>query len=287
MKNTLLIFGYGYTAKMLTSLLDETNWRIFGTSRQPGRDNNSDKVKIVDFSKSAIDPIISEVTHILITTPPDTILGDPTLLEFKETILYGARSLQWIGYLSTTSVYGNHLGAWVDEMTPAKIETEKSRARYEAELYWLSLGRRIDVPTQIFRLAGIYGPKRNPLYQLIENKARVIYKEGQFFSRIHVEDIANVLIASMKIPTANEIFNLCDDLPSPTFETVEYAASLLQIPAPARIPFENAKLSEMALEFYGSNRRVKNFKIKDILSISLKYPTYLEGLRKMHEDGTF
>jgi len=287
MKNTLLIFGYGYTAKMLTSLLDKDNWQIFGTSRQSSEDNNSDKVTIIDFSKDAIEKIIGNVTHILITTPPDTILGDPTLLKFKETIIYDAPALQWIGYLSTTSVYGNHLGAWVDELTPAKIENERSRARFEAEIYWLALGRRINVPTQIFRLAGIYGPKRNPLSQLLENKARAIYKEGQFFSRIHVEDIANVLIASMKVPTANEIFNLCDDLPSPSFETVEYAASLLKIPAPERIPFENANLSEMALEFYGSNKRVKNSKIKDVLSISLKYPTYLEGLSKMHKDGNF
>lgn len=287
MKNTLLIFGYGYTAKMLISKLDKTTWQIFATSRQPRYDDNSNIVEIIDFSKNAINRIINEVTHILVTTPPDTVLGDPTLLEFKEIIINKTPNLSWIGYLSATSVYGNHFGAWVDELTPVRIENERSRVRYEAELYWLALGRRINVPAQVFRLAGIYGPQRNPLCQLIENKAKVIYKKDQFFSRIHVEDIARVLIASMKLPTANEIYNLCDDLPSPTYEIVEYAATLLQIPVPDRILFENANLSEMAVEFYESNRRVRNSKIKDALSISLEYPTYFDGLRKMYNDGTF
>jgi hypothetical protein len=287
MQNTLLIFGYGYTAKVVAQQLSKLNWSIFATSRQPESYNKSDQVKIINFSEDSILPIINKITHILISTPIDRTLGDPTLSKFRDIIIQNTKQLEWIGYLSTTGVYGNHMGQWVDEDTPVKIENENSRIRYETELYWLALGRMINVPTQIFRLSGIYGPKRNPLYQLIRNEARSIYKEGQFFSRIHIEDIANILITSMRLPFANEIFNLSDDLPSPTFETIEYAASLLNMDPPKRIPFENAKLAEMALEFYSSNKRVKNYKIKKTLGIDLIYPTYFEGLSAMSKNGKF
>jgi nucleoside-diphosphate-sugar epimerase len=183
-------------------------------------------------------------------------------------------SLCWAGYLSTTGVYGDARGEWVDETSPLMPMTARGRRRLAAETAWRSLG----LPLHIFRLAGIYGPGRNQLVALIDGTAKRIVREGQVFSRIHVEDIAGVLEASMARPNPGQAYNVCDDEPAPPQDVVAFAAGLLDIPAPPEIAFEDAKLSPMAKSFYAESKRVANRRIKEELDYRLIYPTYREGL---------
>ncbi|MEI7668470.1 MAG: SDR family oxidoreductase [Pseudomonadota bacterium] len=281
----ILIFGFGYTANFLAQKLKNTGFTITGTSR------NSEKreyysgfsYEIVDFTKPEVEKIIQDTTHILISTSQRLSDFDPVLENFTEIILNNTKKLEWIGYLSTTGVYGNHQGAWVDEETPVKPDGERTRKRIEAEQKWLEFGKNLNIPTNIFRLAGIYGEGRSVIEQLKEGKAQAIYKQNQVFSRIHVEDIANILIASINKPQGSNqggnIYNVCDDEPAPAYEVMNYAAEILGLPKPEIIPYEKAHLSDMAKEFYSSNRRVSNKKIKEKLGVDLLYPTYREGIK--------
>lgn len=283
--NKLFVFGFGYTAQTLAALAKNEGWEVAGTSRSPETRQRLKALgyQAVDFTPEAVTPLLQQATHLLVSTPLNRDWQDPVLLAFEPLIR--ASSLQWIGYLSTTGVYGDHQGAWVEEATPAKPTNPRGHGRLRAEAQWLALGEALRVPAQVFRLAGIYGPGRNALTQLKDGNARPIYKEGQVFSRIHVDDIARVLLASIQKAQGGEIYNVCDDLPAPSHEVIEYAAGLLSIPPPERIPFENANLSEMGKEFYESSRRVKNDKIKRELGVTLQYPTYREGLLTMLEKG--
>jgi nucleoside-diphosphate-sugar epimerase len=230
-----------------------------------------------DFSEASLPPVLTGSTHLLISTPLNKQWNDPVLEQFKFLIEANKASLEWIGYLSTTGVYGDHKGAWVDESTPPRPDNARLSGRISAETGWLELGAALGVATCVFRLAGIYGPGRNAIRQLKDGNARPIYKKDQVFSRIHVEDIAQVLHASMLHP-ATGIYNVCDDDPAPSHEIIAYAAQLLHMAAPALIPFEQAEMSEMAREFYSSNRRVNNARMKQGLGVSLRYPTFREGL---------
>lgn len=286
MGNKLLIFGLGYTAKAVAKLVHKIGWYVVGTSRQVSIHSNNEfqsNLKIIDFDYTAVNQAFSSTSHILVSTPPDKEGNDPVLKKFRSLISNYAYNLKWIGYLSTTGVYGDHQGAWVDESTPVKLENATSKSRFQSEVNWLSFGNELNIATQVFRLAGIYGPERNLLRQLQNGTAKNIYKKGQVFSRIHVDDIANIVVNSMLNPEQNEIYNVCDDLPASTNEVIEYAAKLLNIPAPARIDIEDNKLSEKLKEFYNSNKKVKNNKIKTTFGINLIYPTYQEGLKSMYK----
>jgi len=198
----------------------------------------------------------------------------------RAEITRAAPDLDWVGYLSTTGVYGNHDGGWVDEDTPLTPSTKRGQWRKQAEEDWQSIP---GLPLHIFRLAGIYGPGRGPFAKLRNGTARRVIKDNQVFSRIHVDDIAQVLAASIAAPNPGAIYNLCDDDPAPPQDVIAYAAELLNMPIPPAVPFDQADLSPMARSFYGDSKRVRNDRMKSELGITLKYPTYRAALAAMLE----
>lgn len=216
------------------------------------------------------------MTHLLVSIPPGE-QGEPALRLQGAEIAARAAQFRWVGYLSTTGVYGDKGGDWVDESTPLEPTTERGRRRVAAEAGWAGLG----LPLHIFRLAGIYGPGRNQLVSVLDGTARRVVKPGQVFSRIHVEDIAGALAASIARPQPGAVYNLCDDLPCPPQEVVAFAAELLGKPVPREIAFDDAALSPMARGFYAESKRVSNARMKQALGYRLLYPTYREGVRAL------
>lgn len=279
---TLFCFGFGYTADyMLHALEGRENWRICGTTRS--EEKREELIKkgidayIFDYKKPlpAPEKLFRNVTHVLISTPPDDE-GDPSFLMHTNDLL-NASNIEWVGYLSTTGVYGDRDGGSVTEQDELRPTSKRGSRRKLAEKQWLSLCP--DIPVHIFRLAGIYGPGRCALDSVRAGMARRIFKEGHAFGRIHVEDIVNVILKSFNHINPCEKYNVCDDLPAPSHEVIEYACQLLKTPAPPIVNFEDANLAPMTRSFYMDNRRVKNDKIKTDLNVSLKYPTYKEGLK--------
>ncbi len=273
--NHLLCFGFGFSAQALSARLDSSRWKVSATSRSA---DGVAKIAARGFTGLLFDghlKIPDEVTHLLVSAPPDEN-GDPVLRLFSEQLRLLKR-LHWAGYLSTTGVYGDKGGEWVDEETPLTPNTTRGERRLAAEQAWLALG----LPVQLFRLAGIYGPGRNQLLAVRDGSARRIVKAGQVFSRIHVEDIAGTLAASMARPFSSRAYNVCDDEPCPPQEVVAYAANLLGLPLPPEIPFEQAILSPMAKSFYADSKRVSNHRLKTELGYKLVYPTYREGLQAL------
>ncbi|WP_435661535.1 SDR family oxidoreductase [Leisingera caerulea] len=269
MRKTLLCLGFGYTARALAPRLLASGWRVIGTSREPVA---ADGVEMITWPGQ--DVPLDGVTHILNSIGPNAE-GDPVLAALGDRIA-AAPDLEWVGYLSTTAVYGHHDGAWVDEDTPVTPSSQRGDWRALAEAQWQAIP---GLPLHIFRLAGIYGPGRGPFAKLMAGKARRIIKPGQVFSRIHVEDIAQVLAASIAQPRPGGIYNVCDDDPAPPQDVLGHAAELLGLPMPAEVPFDEAGMTPMARSFYGENKRVRNRRIKDELGVELLYPTYREGLR--------
>ena len=234
---------------------------------------------LFDYQSPLPDPntILSQVTHLIISTPPDAE-GDPTYRMHAQDIA-AMPNLEWMGYLSTTGVYGNRDGGWVNETSELRPSSKRGSRRITAEEQWQDLAAQHHVALNIFRLAGIYGPGRSALDSVRAGNARRIDKPGHAFSRIHVEDIVQVLTASMDANDRGEIYNLCDDLPAPSHEVIAYACELLKIEPPPLIPFDEAGLAPMTASFYRDNKRVKNDKVKTQLDLQLKYPTYKEGLQ--------
>jgi nucleoside-diphosphate-sugar epimerase len=279
---TLLCFGLGYTASVLARALEAEGWRVLGT-RRPGdadeaRPRDGDEPSIFDRAHPLADAraLFTGATHLLSSVPPDEA-GDPVLDVHGEDIA-ASRNFRWIGYLSTTGVYGDRDGDWVDETAPLQPTGERGRRRVAAETRWLELGRRSGSPVHVFRLAGIYGPGRSALDAVRAGRAQRIVKPGQVFSRIHVADIAQVLRASAARPRPGAIYNICDDDPAPPADVIAFACELLGVPLPTPIPIEQAELSEMALSFYADNKRVSNQRIKQELGVRLLYPSYRDGL---------
>ena len=280
----LFCFGLGFSALTLARALP-AGWQVAGTCRsaEACARCSAEGIEAHRFDGSAppadAGRWLEGATHLLTSVPPDED-GDPVLRQFGEAIA-AAEGLRWIGYLSTTGVYGDRGGGWVDEDTPPAPNSPRSRRRAEAEQAWLELWRAHGRPVHVFRLAGIYGPGRSAIDQLRAGTARRIVKPGQVFSRIQVADIANVLLASMARPNPGAVYNVCDDEPAPAHEVVTYAAALLGIEPPPEQPFEDAGLSPMARSFYADNRRVRNDRIKRELGVRLHYPSYREGLRAL------
>lgn len=270
MKQTLFCYGFGYTARALANILPD--WEIIGTTRDPKKMHimQAKNLKIVMSSDAQLEAHISAASHLLISAAPGDI-GDPLL----KTGLIDGQEFDWVGYLSTTAVYGDHGGRWVDETTPPNPSTDRGQRRLQAEQSWLASG----LPVHIFRLAGIYGPGRGPFAKLQNGTARRIVKDGQVFSRTHVDDIAQVLAASIAAPNHGTIYNICDDDPASPQDVIAYAAALLDLPIPPAEPFETAHMSPMAKGFYTENKRIRNDRIKNDLGVALKYPTYREGLK--------
>jgi nucleoside-diphosphate-sugar epimerase len=275
MRNKLLIFGWGYVAKALSQNLKD--YEIIATSRNISSDNLT---KIIPFDYTQIKREINTVTHIISTVPPNATSRDPVLDAFTD-LIHNAPYLKYICYLSATSVYGNHNGEWVDENSLLQIETERAQIRYQAELDWTNLGKNLNIPTIIIRIAGIYGPGRNVFDKIKNGSIQYIFKEGQVFSRIHIDDIATALTLSLEKDKNSNIYNLSDDLPAAQSEVIEYAAKLLNIKLPESINFENANLSPMMREFYMSSKKISNKKVKSQLDLKLKYHSYKEGLKSL------
>ncbi len=277
---TLFCFGLGYCARRLARRLAAQGWEVGGTLRAPDAAPDPDGFAPLPFGPGRPLPAgaLDRATHLLISIPPGPAdMADP-VLDHCRAALEAAPCLQWIGYLSTTGVYGDHQGGLVDETTPPAPTSARAARRVMAERAWLDLGRALAVPTQVFRLAGIYGPGRSALDDLRRGTARRIVKPGQIFSRIHVEDVATVLEASMARPRAGAVYNVCDDEAAPPQDVVAFGAALLNLPPPPEIPFEQAALSEMAQSFWTDNKRVDNSLLHKELGVRLAYPSYREGL---------
>ena len=205
-------------------------------------------------------------------------IGNELEIYYGEDIKDNSSQIKWAGYLSTTGVYGDTRGEWVDESSPLKPSTKRGAARVMAENKWLE---QKSLPIHIFRLGGIYGPTRNPLQKVLQGKAAKIIKPGQVFNRIHVQDIIQTLLASISQPKPHTIYNLCDDNPAPPQDIIAYAAKILNVNEPPTIRFEDANLSEMAKSFYEENKRVSNQLIKTELGIKLMYPDFKAGLKNL------
>lgn len=275
MTGTLLSIGHGYSARALANRLLSEGWRVIGTTRSGAKAKalKEDGIETLIWPGASLP--FEEATHLLSSVPPADG-GDP-VLALAETELMQARHLSWVGYLSTTGVYGDHQGGWVDETTPTAPSTDRGRARVAAETGWQALG----LPLHVFRLAGIYGPGRGPFEKILAGKARRIIRPGQVFGRIHVEDVATVLRASMLRPEPGAIYNVCDDDPSPPEDVIAFAAKLLGVPVPPAIPFDEAMLTPMARSFYAESKRVRNDRIKSELGVKLAFPDYRTGLRAL------
>jgi nucleoside-diphosphate-sugar epimerase len=275
--NHILFFGFGFSAEALTRRLDPAQWRITGTSRSEEGAARLRARGVNGVRFDALNDIPDDVTHIVSSVPPGDS-GDPVLLRFGAALQRQVHRLTWAAYLSTTGVYGDHGGAWIDEATTLTPNTERGRRRLAAEEAWLRLHRLNGLPLHIFRLAGIYGPGRNQLETVLDGTAKRIIKEGQVFSRIHVDDIAGILLASMARPHPGTAYNVADDDPCPPQDVVEHAAELLGKPVPPAIAFADAELSPMARSFYADSKRVANRRVKEELGYRFLYPSFHEGL---------
>lgn len=275
----LFCFGLGYSALALARALKEQGWRVTGTCRAT---SNPEEARALGLEIVIFDPEhpvadlpqrLATVTNLLSSVPPGAT-GDPVLQAHGQAITDAAPRLQWIGYLSTTGVYGDRQGGWVDESSPLTPSGERGRRRLEAENDWLALPQ----PAHLFRLAGIYGPGRSVLDTIRAGKARRVLKPGQVFSRIHRDDIVQILLASFARPNPGAAYNVCDDDAADPAEVTTYACGLLNVAPPPEVPFAAAELSPMARSFYDDNKRVRNDRIKQELGVTLKYPDYRAGL---------
>ena len=266
----LLCFGFGYTARALVSRLGD-DWEVVGTSR----DGSSGCLRF-DHDHPLPADAFRRVSHALVSIPP-AAGGDP-LLEAHAERIAAVKELEWLGYLSTTGVYGTRDGGWVEETSVLRPTGPRGTARAAAEAAWLRLWRDQGVPVHIFRLAGIYGRGRSAFDALRAGAARRIDAGSQVFSRIHVDDIAAVLVASMNKPRPGAIYNVCDDEPAAQEAVIAHAARLLGLEPPPLVPLAEAALSPMARSFYADNKRVSNALIKRELGVALLYPSYREGL---------
>jgi len=286
----LFVFGLGYTGLAFARSMRDAAAGIGGTVRSPDKaaELRAEGIEAMAFDGKrpgvGVAAALAAATHILVTISQGEG-GDPVLALHGDDIM-AARDLAWFGYLSTVGVYGDHGGAWIDEETPPDPRVARTAARIAVEKAWTEFGRRRDMPAGIFRLAGIYGPGRNPFVKLAEGSAHRIVKPGQVFNRIHVADIAATLRAAIARPAAR-LYNVADDEPAPPQDVVTYAAGLMGIAPPPEVPFAEADLSPMARSFYEGNRRIANRRIRGELGVTLAYPTYRDGLAALWRDGTW
>ena len=284
----LFAFGLGYSAQALASRLQAKGWEIAGTVRDPAtlerlRQCGYAMARFANASdRDTVAGLLPGTTHLLHSIPP-VVGNDPVLALFRDQ-LAALSSLRWVGYLSTVGVYGGSDGAWVDETMAPEPRNARTEARVVAEEEWLEFGREAGCSVQVFRLAGIYGPGRSAFDKLRDGTARRIIKQGQVFNRIHVDDIASTLEASIALPRQGALYNVADNHPAPPDEVIAYAAELAGLPLPPAIPFEDADLTPMARSFYEGNRRIANELIKSELGVILRYPTYRDGLAAILAD---
>ena len=289
--SVLVCFGLGYCAEHFVAAFGDKFEGIFGTVRGAERAAvlNAYKpgtLEAVAFDGAQATPelrdAIARARYALVSIPPGED-GDPVLAAFGDD-LAAAENLRSVVYLSTVGVYGDHRGGWVDEQSSVAPASARSRRRLAAEEAWQALGARRGITVAVLRLAGIYGPGQNALLQIARGKARRIVKPGQIFNRIHVADIARAIDAAFT-RCASGVFNIADDEPAPPADPIVFAAQLMGRAAPPEEKFDDvaASLSPMALSFWEECRRVKNDKLKRALGVTLRYPTYRDGLRALFE----
>ncbi|HCP01761.1 MAG: NAD(P)-dependent oxidoreductase [Alphaproteobacteria bacterium] len=285
---TLFVFGLGYSARVFADRLRADGWDIRATARSDDKVAELRAAGITAFRFDGSTPMtnvndaLDGVSSLLISVPPGAD-GDPVLNLHGRDIAARASSIAWAGYLSTTGVYGDRGGGWVDETSELTPATERGRRRVDAEAGWCRLWREYGLPVHLFRLAGIYGPGRNALETVQSGRARRVIKKGQVFSRAHVADIATILEASIDRPNPGAAYNICDDYPAPPQDVVAYACELLGVVVPPGIPYSNAELSAFGRSFYAESKRVSNERIKDELGVELAYPDYRTGLAALRD----
>ncbi|OIP82837.1 MAG: NAD(P)-dependent oxidoreductase [Rhodobacterales bacterium CG2_30_65_12] len=279
MTQTLISFGHGFSARALTQLLLPAGWRVIGTTRSPDKAKALEAagVEAMVWPGEDMASALAEATHLLLSAAPDDD-GDPVLAALAGEIAANAGHIEWVGYLSTTGVYGDHQGGWVDERTPLTPTTRRGHQRVLAEGQWQALAEATGLPLHIFRLAGIYGPGRGPFAKVRAGTARQIVKKNQVFSRIHVDDIAQVLAASIARPNPGAVYNVCDNEAAPPQDVLAHAAALIGIALPPEEDYMTAEMTPMARSFYAESKRVRNTRIRKELGVELLYPTYREGL---------
>ncbi|MGF7158934.1 nucleoside-diphosphate-sugar epimerase [Rhodoligotrophos appendicifer] len=284
----LLCLGMGYSALAFARRMKAKGWSVTGTTRSAERarllQEEGFETVLFDVTAGVEGDVLAGATHLLSSIPADAD-GDPVVRRLADDLNAHASQFGWVGYLSTTGVYGNHDGGWVDETTETVPLTERGGRRVLAETQWMDLHRQSGLPVHLFRLGGIYGPGRNTFLMLREGRAQRIIKPGQVFSRIHVDDIAGILNASIAHPSPGRAYNVCDDRPMPPQDIVTHAAGLLGVEPPPKIAFEDAEMSPMARAFYADSKRVSNRRVKDELGYQFRYPTYEEGLKALLEEG--
>ena len=284
----LFCFGLGYTSLNLAKSLDSDFWSVFGTSRSAVKAEELKKLEIQvcyfkDVNKFSNGKILSDATHVLISAPPIEN-GDPVLRLYTKT-LCSLKNLEWVGYLSSTSVYGHTGDKEASENFKTNPTTTHGRRRAKAEKDWLHLWSECGLPVHVFRLAAIYGPGRSVIDRLKNGTAQNIIKPGHYFSRIHIDDIVSSLKASMLAPNAGQIYNVCDDEPAMNSDVVCFAANLIGVKPPPEILFEDAQMSQAYLSFYSERRSIRNSKLKNDLKVKLRFPNYRLGLSSIFKSA--
>ncbi len=283
----LFCFGFGYVSSYLAPYLSQSDWEIFGTTTDEEKRDflNEDGINARIFGENHplgnAQESLEDVTHLLISIPPNSN-GD-IVLDIHAKDIENLKKLEWVGYLSATSVYGNCDGNWVDEESSTAPSSKRGSERVLAENQWLDAFKKHQIPVHLFRLTGIYGPGRSALDTVRMGTARRLEKKGHAFNRIHVLDIVQTIIASINNPNPSSIYNLADDNPVPSHEVIKYACELLNMKVPPLVPFDQADVAPMLRSFYKDNKRIKNDKIKGELSVNLKFPDYKSGLLDCYE----
>ena len=281
------MFGLGYVGQAFARALIARGWSVVGTTRGADRAEalRAEGIETVDADdRAAMTAALTGVSAVLVTAPP-TAEGCPGLEAVIPALAAAQGFPDWIGYLSTTGVYGDFDGRWVFESSPLKAQSVEGARRVGAERDWRQVGRGMGLTVTTFRLPGIYGPGRSALDRLRAGEGRRIVKPGQVFSRIHLDDIVAGLLASLDRPRAGGVYNLCDDEPAPPQDVMEYAAHLLGAPVPPDLPFNELGLSPATRRFYAENKRVSNALAKAELGWRPRYPTYREGLAAILAGG--
>lgn len=279
---SVFCFGLGYTALALARRVLPLGWRMAGTTTDKRKYTALRDIGIAAELFNSRHPLadagssLGTATHILLSIPPVTE-GDPAF-DLHGSDIAAAPHLAWLGYLSTTGVYGNRNGEWIDETATPAPTSRRGDHRLVAEEAWRGLHDRDGVPVHVFRLSGIYGPGRSALDSLRAGQARRINKPGHVFNRIHVDDIVTTLQASMQAPSPGAIYNLADDEPASSADVLSYASRLIDVPEPPLIDFDKADLAPIVRSFYKDNKKIRNDLIKSDLGISLRYPDYRTGL---------
>ena len=283
--NRVLIYGYGYVARFLSEKIIANGNTVLATTRDPNKINvQIDKLTLIhpDKVNSILVDYGDEITHLIVSVPPNES-GDIFLKQYKDSLL-NMSSLKWIGYLSATNVYGDHNGEYVSEFSSLKGTTSKGINRIKAEGQWTEHSKENNLPLHIFRIAGIYGPERNIYKRIKLNKFNHIIKNNQYFSRIYISDLVNILFASMNKPNPINIYNIADDTPSSICDVVDFICQKTSCTIPEKISFEDLDKKQQQDSFYLENKRINNRLLKEDLGIILKYPSYREGYEEIIKD---